>query len=139
MDAIAAECPDILTVRSILATVRGRSDLRRPVLLSPSASIRHNLRTPLMAAAATGLMPIVGEKARGGRGLALFTGVASVFGGWGGGGWFVRGPALWLWNDPMAALAVCLRARPEVLTEGMFICRWRSFSRAWFFFRQSGH
>ncbi len=61
MDAIAADQPNILTIRSILSTVRGRADLRRPVLLYPSASMRHNLRTPLMAAAASGLMPIVGE------------------------------------------------------------------------------
>lgn len=60
MDAIAAPEPNIVTVRNILYTVR--EELRQPVLLSPSASTRHKLRTPLMAAAATSEMPIVGER-----------------------------------------------------------------------------
>lgn len=62
MDAITAVPPNAVTVRSILATVAGRDDLRKPVLLSPNASTRHKLRTPLMAAASTGEMPIVGKR-----------------------------------------------------------------------------
>ncbi|CAN0119966.1 unnamed protein product [Ectocarpus sp. 6 AP-2014] len=58
MDAIGAVPPDVVVVRNILSSMR--EDLRRPVLLYPSASTRHKLRTPLMAAAATGQMPIVG-------------------------------------------------------------------------------
>lgn len=60
MDAIAAPEPSISTVRNILSTIR--EDLRQPVLLFPSSSTRHKLRTPLMAAAATSEMTIVGEK-----------------------------------------------------------------------------
>lgn len=59
MDAIGAEPPNVVAVRNILSSMR--EDLRRPVLLYPSASTRHKLRTPLMAAAATGQMPIVGK------------------------------------------------------------------------------
>lgn len=62
MDAIAAPEPSIVTVRHILATIR--EDLRQSVLLCPSSSTRHQLRTPLMAAAATSEMPIVGEQSR---------------------------------------------------------------------------
>ncbi|CAM9237710.1 unnamed protein product [Ectocarpus fasciculatus] len=58
MDAIGAVPPNVVAVRNILSSMR--EDLRRPVLLYPSASTRHKLRTPLMAAAATGQMPIVG-------------------------------------------------------------------------------
>lgn len=59
MDAIAEPEPKIVKIRNILATIR--EDLRQAVLLSPSASTRHKLRTPLMAAAATSEMPIVGK------------------------------------------------------------------------------
>lgn len=60
MDAIAAPEPNIVTVRNILVTIR--EDLRQAVLLFPSSSTRHKLRTPLMAAAASSEMPIVGEQ-----------------------------------------------------------------------------
>lgn len=62
MDAMTAIPPNVVMVRSILSTVAVREDLRKPVLLSPNASTRHKLRTPLMAAASTGEMPIVGKR-----------------------------------------------------------------------------
>lgn len=61
MDAITASPENIVTVRNILSAIVLREDLRKPVLLAPNASARHKLRTPLMAAAATGQMTIVGK------------------------------------------------------------------------------
>eukprot|EP00903_Cladosiphon_okamuranus_P016953 g15628.t1 len=58
MDEIVAPEPCIRKIRDILDDIR--EDLRQPVLLSPSSNTKHKFRTPLMAAAATSQMPIVG-------------------------------------------------------------------------------
>ncbi|CAM9613662.1 unnamed protein product [Scytosiphon promiscuus] len=58
MDAITASPAHVVTVRNILWSIP--KELRKSVLLTPSVSTRHKLRTPLMAAAATSQMPVVG-------------------------------------------------------------------------------
>lgn len=62
MDAITAIPANVLNIRNILSTITVREDLRKPVLFSPSTSTRHKLRTPLMAAASTSEMPIIGKR-----------------------------------------------------------------------------
>lgn len=59
MEAITDPQANVVAVRNILWDIP--KELRRSVLLTPSVSTRHKLRTPLMAAAATSQMPIVGR------------------------------------------------------------------------------
>lgn len=60
MDAIKAL--DLFEARKALTKIVQDEHMRQHVLLCSSANTRHRLRTPLMAAASTGDMPIVGKR-----------------------------------------------------------------------------